>query len=81
MAKYRIVSRLSESTRLPRYYAQKKLFNLFWVDIDHDHFDLRNGMESMSVSSRLHEVERYIEDLMNGRQKVDMRPKVVKTYE
>jgi hypothetical protein len=81
MAKYRIISRFSESTRAPRYYAQHKLFNLFWVDMERNHFDLRDGMESMSVSHRLHEVERYIEDLMNGRQKDDMSPKVVKIYE
>lgn len=81
MPKYRIVSRLNSLDYRPRYYAQHKLFNLFWVEMEHDHFDLRDGKESMSVSSRVEDVERYIEDLMNGRKKCDLSTKVVKVYE
>lgn len=81
MTKYRIVSRLNTLDYQPRYYAQYKLFNLFWVDMDPDYFDLRDGRESMSMSSNIEDVERYIEDLMSGRQKPDLSTQVVKTYE
>ena len=81
MAKYRIVSRLNPIDYLPRYYAQLKLFNLFWIDMDRDYFDLRDGKESLSVSSRVEDVERYIQDLMSGRRKPDLSLEVVKTYD
>ncbi len=81
MTKYRIVSRRNSIYFKKKYYAQHKLFNLFWVDVDPDYFDLRDGRESMSMSSNIEDVERYIEDLMSGRQKPDLSTQVVKTYE
>ena len=81
MAKYRIVSRRNTIDFTERYYAQHKLFNLFWVDMNTDYFDLRDGRESMSMSSNIEDVERYIEDLMSGRQNPDPYTKVVKTYD
>ena len=80
MTKYRIVSRVDSVTYKPRYYAQQKLFNLFWVDLYPDYFDLHKR-PSMSISSELQDVENYIEDLMSGRQKPDLSTQVVKTYD
>ena len=81
MAKYRIVSRRNSINFTKKYYAQYKLFNLFWVDVSYDYFDLSYGKESMSASSRIEDVERYIEDLMSGRQKPDLSTQVAKTYD
>lgn len=77
MAKYRIVHR--PSSGLYCYFAQKKWFNLFWIDISGGSTSggpgYPNGAENPSHSQEL--VEKYIEFFV-------MRPPqqtVVKTYE
>ena len=85
MTKYRIVRRVNDTEHYVNkdylYFAQKKLFNLFWVDCrtfscsaGHGY---EKGAETPSHSQEL--VEKYIEHILP---KVnEPRQTVVKTYD
>ena len=79
MAKYRIVARRGRTVSL-FYYAQKKWFGMFWVDLPW----VSMGGYGMwpqggeTPSTQLHLVENYIEMYRDG---FDAKDKVVREYD
>jgi hypothetical protein len=81
VTKYRIVKRGKRFFNVQKYYAQKKLFNLFWVDLNPHSvsgFDRwQSGGETPSYCQEL--VENYIEMLKENC--FTTKQSVVKTYD
>jgi hypothetical protein len=76
MTKYRIVSQPSEIyPEHTWYYAQYKLFNLFWMDCD-----WQIGRPGLCRSMDLKNVEEYIDALIHNKWK-DYSKQVVRVYE
>lgn len=88
MTKYRIVKRyknpLGETKPYPYYYAQLKLFDLFWVDYHYGWFWTYEYYEDGdSVDTDLNVVEKYVERLIKNESQSKVKfpeQQVVKTY-